>query len=80
MKIEGSLRSNLISAISAVRQWRGRPVHKDTVNYWHSVLEQGRRASTLSLGEPTADLVAELEQELAMVSRGEAPPSVMQPH
>ena len=69
MKIEGNIRSNLISAISAVRRWRGRPVHRDTVNYWHGVLEQGRRASTLSFGEPTADRVAELEQELAMASR-----------
>ena len=69
MKIEGNIRSNLISVISAVRRWRGRPVHRDTVNYWHGVLEQGRRASTLSFGEPTADLVAELEQELAMASR-----------
>jgi hypothetical protein len=48
MKIEGNIRSNLISAISAVRRWRGRPVHRDTVNYWHGVLEQGRRASILS--------------------------------
>ena len=69
MKIEGNIRSNLISAISAVRRWRGRPVHRDTVNYWHGVLEQGRRASILSFGEPTADLVAELEQELAITSR-----------
>lgn len=65
MKIEGNIRTNLISAIRAVRKWRGRPVHKDTVNYWHGVLEQGRRASTHSLGEPTAELVAELEHELA---------------
>ena len=69
MKIEGNIRSNLISTISAVRRWRGRPVHKDTVNYWHSILEQGRRASTHPFAEPTAELVAELEHELAVASQ-----------
>jgi hypothetical protein len=69
MKIEGNIRSNLISAISAVRRWRGRPVHKDTVKYWHGVLEQGRSASTHPFGEPTAELVAQLEHELAMASQ-----------
>jgi hypothetical protein len=63
MKIEGSIRSSLISAIASVRRWRGRPVHKDTIAYWHGVLEQGRR-STGPLGEPVAELVAELEGEL----------------
>jgi hypothetical protein len=61
MRIEGSIRSNLISAITSVRRWRGRPVHKDTVAHWQAVLDHGRR----SLGEPVADLIAELEGELA---------------
>jgi len=61
MNIEGSIRSNLISAIMSVRRWRGRRVHGDTLAYWHAVLDQGRR----SMGEPVADLVAELEGELA---------------
>jgi hypothetical protein len=61
MKIEGSIRSNLISAITSVRRWHGRPVHKDTLAHWHGVLDHGRR----SLGEPVAELVAELEGELA---------------
>jgi hypothetical protein len=60
MKIEGSVRSNLISAIMSVRRWRGLPVHKDTLTYWHAVLDHGRR----SIGEPVAELVAELEGEL----------------
>ena len=64
MKIEGSIRSNLISAISSARRWRGEKVHKDTIQYWHGVLEEGRR-SRGPLGEPVADLVAELESELA---------------
>jgi hypothetical protein len=61
MKIEGSIRSNLISAIASARRWRGQNVHKDTIAYWHSVLDQGRR----SLGEPVGELVAQLESELA---------------
>jgi hypothetical protein len=60
MKIEGSIRSNLISAIASVRRWEGRSVHKDTLTYWHAVLDHGRR----SIGEPVAELVAELESEL----------------
>ena len=65
MTIEGNVRADLISAISAVRRWRGRPVHRDTVNYWRRVLDQGRQASTYSFGESTAEVVAELERELA---------------
>jgi hypothetical protein len=65
MKIEGSMRTNLISAIMSVRRWRGRRVHGDTLAYWQAVLEQGRR----SIGEPVADLVAELEGELACSGR-----------
>jgi hypothetical protein len=65
MKIEGSVRSNLISAIASVRRWHGRPVHQDTLAYWHAVLDQGRRVDTGRLGEPVAELVAQLESELA---------------
>lgn len=67
MKIEGSIRSNLLSAISSARRWRGQPVHKDTVNHWRGVLEHGRRVSTGPLSEPVAELVVELENELAGV-------------
>jgi hypothetical protein len=63
MKIEGSIRSNLISAITSVRRWEGRPVHKDTLTYWHALLDHGRR----SIGEPVGELVAELESELVRV-------------
>jgi hypothetical protein len=69
VKIEGSIRSNLISAISSVRRWHGRPVHKDTIAYWHSILDQGRRSSTSPLGESVAELVAELEIELAQATK-----------
>jgi hypothetical protein len=65
MKIEGSIRSNLISAITSVRRWQGRPVHKDTLTYWHAVLDHGRR----SIGEPVGELVAELESELVRAGK-----------
>ena len=68
MKIEGTVRSNLISAITSVRRWHGRPVHKDTLTYWHAVLDHGRRA----LGEPVGELVTELEGELARVGKQRA--------
>jgi hypothetical protein len=65
MKIEGSIRSNLISAITSVRRWEGRPVHKDTLTYWHAVLDHGRR----SIGEPVGELVAQLETELGRAGK-----------
>ena len=65
MKIEGSIRSNLISALASVRRWEGHSVHKDTLTYWHTVLDHGRR----SIGEPVGELVAELESELARASK-----------
>lgn len=68
MKIEGSVRSNLLSAISSVRRWRGRTVHKDTIDHWRGVLEHGRRAGDGFVNEPVADLVAELERELASLN------------
>ena len=67
MKIEGSVRSNLLSAISSARRWRGQPVHKETVNHWRGVLEHGRRVAAGPLGEPVAELIAQLENELANV-------------
>lgn len=64
MKIEGSIRSNLISAISSARRWRGRAVHRDTITHWRGVLEHGRRIQAGPLSEPVAELLAELESEL----------------
>jgi hypothetical protein len=65
MKIEGSVRSNLISAITSVRRWEDRAVHKDTITYWNAVLDHGRR----SIGEPVGELVAQLESELARAGK-----------
>ena len=67
MKIEGSIRSNLRSAISSARRWRGQTVHKETLGQWRGVLEHGRRAGAGPLGEPVEELVAQLESELAGV-------------
>ena len=66
MKIEGSIRSNLISAITSARNWRGRTVHKDTIAYWHAVLDHGRRNNAEPLNPSVAELVAELECELEL--------------
>lgn len=64
MKINGSVRSNLLSAISSAKRWRGRPVHKDTIGHWQNVLDHGRRAGSGPFPEPVGELVAELELEL----------------
>jgi len=69
MRIEGSIRSNLISAVASVRRWHGRPVHKETIAYWHAILDHGRRVGAGRLGEPVAELVAELESELARAGK-----------
>jgi hypothetical protein len=71
MRMEGSLRSNLLAAIASVRRLRGRPIHDDTIAYWQRLLEYGRRNSTQPLSDPVVDLVAALETELAH-TRGHA--------
>lgn len=64
MRIDGSVRSNLLSAISSARRWRGRAVHKDTIGHWETVLEHGRRAGGGPFPKAVGELVAELELEL----------------
>jgi hypothetical protein len=65
MRIEGSLRSNLIAAVSSARRLRGSPIHPDTIDHWRRLLEYGRLNSIQPLCEPVTELVAELESELA---------------
>ena len=65
MRIEGSVRANLIAAVASARRWRGRPVHRDTVDHWQRLLDYGRLVHRQPCGEPVAELVAELEAELA---------------
>lgn len=64
MQIEGTVRANLIAAVASARRWRGRPVHKDTINHWRLLIDHARRGSGQPWGEAVNDLVAELETEM----------------
>lgn len=64
MRIEGSVRANLIAAVASARRWRGRPVHRDTVDHWQRLLDYGRLVHRQPCGEAAGELVAELEAEL----------------
>jgi hypothetical protein len=65
MRIEGSIRANLIAAVASARRLRGRPVHSDTIAYWRQLLDYARRAALRPEGEAFGELLAELETELA---------------
>ena len=67
MRIEGSVRSNLIAAVASARRWRGRPVHKDTVDHWRRLLDYGRLVEGQASGESVGDLVTELETEMVHI-------------
>jgi len=67
MRIEGTVRANLIAAVASARRWRGRPVHKDTADHWRRLLDYGRQVDHQLLGEALGDLVTELEAEMAHV-------------
>ena len=63
MKIEGTLRANLLAAIASARRLQGRPVHEDTLQYWGELLRHARSDDPLadaSLGELANDLEAQL--------------------
>ena len=64
MRIEGSIRGNLLAAIASARRLRGRPTHQDTIDHWRRLLAYGRRVGA-QRGEVLGDVVAELEAELA---------------
>lgn len=70
MRIEGTVRANLIAAVASARRWRGRPVHKDTVDHWLRLLEHGRMIHRHPFGEAVGDLVTELETEIARIKVG----------
>lgn len=65
MKIEGTIQANLLSAIVSSRRLRGQRVHKDTIAYWHAILERGRRAGVGPFKNDVSHLVDELALELA---------------
>jgi hypothetical protein len=64
MRIEGSVRANMLAAIASARRWRGQSVHQDTIDHWRRLLDYGRRCSNQP-GEVLGDVVVELEAELA---------------
>jgi len=70
MRIEGSVRSNLIAAVASARRWRGRQVHKDTADHWRRLLDYGKLVQRQASGESVGDLVAELESEMAHIRVG----------
>jgi hypothetical protein len=65
MRIEGSVRANLLAAVASARRLRGRPVHGDTIAYWRQLLDYARKVSTQPQAEEFGDLMTELETELA---------------
>lgn len=64
MRIEGSIRANLLAAIASARRWRGRTVHRDTIAHWRQLLDHGRVVDRQPHGEAVSDLIDELETEL----------------
>lgn len=68
MRIEGSVRSNLLAAVASAKRWRGQPVHKDTLDHWKRLLEYGRLVSRQPLGEAVSDVLSELEAEIGQVT------------
>ena len=68
MRIEGSVRSNLIAAVASARRWRGSQVHKDTVDHWRRLVDYARTVERQPSGEAVSDLVAELETEIQHIN------------
>ena len=68
MRIEGSVRANLLAAIASAKRWRGRPVHRDTIEHWRRLADYSRKAGSQPYGEAVGDLIAELETELDQAS------------
>jgi hypothetical protein len=71
MRIEGSVRANLIAALASARRWRGRSVHKDTVAHWRLLIDHARHANGQPSGEAVGDLVTELETEMLHIKAGQ---------
>lgn len=73
MKIEGSIRSNLLAAIGSARRWRGKQVHSDTLRHWQLLLEHAGRMAAQPYGEAVGDLVVQLEGELSARQHTQSP-------
>jgi len=69
MKIEGSIRANLIAAVASARRLRGRPVHGDTIAYWRQLLDHARNLNNRPQPEAFGELMTDLESELGHADR-----------
>lgn len=67
MRIEGTVRANLIAAVASARRRRGQAVHKDTADHWRRLLEYARLVERQPTGEAVGDLVSELETEMTHI-------------
>ena len=65
MRIEGSIRANLLAAIASARRLRGYPVHGDTVTHWRKLIEHARKDGCETDGELRCELEAELAHRAA---------------
>ena len=65
MRIEGSIRANLLAAIASARRLRGCPVHGDTLSHWRKLVEHARKDGCDVDGELRSELEAELSHRPA---------------
>jgi hypothetical protein len=63
MRIEGTIRANLLAAIASIRRLRGQSVHGDTMGHWRKLADHARESGCKADGE----LSGELEAELALL-------------
>jgi hypothetical protein len=64
VQIQGSIRTNLLAAISSARRHRGLPVHADTISHWRRLAAYARHVSVQPQAEVFGDLLAQLDEEL----------------
>ena len=65
MKLNGTVASNLESALQSARRLQGHPVHTDTLGYWTDLLHHARRQLALGADPGLLATVLDLEKELA---------------
>lgn len=66
MKISGKIAQNLGGAIESARRFRERPVHKETLEHWESLLALARERQRSGNSDPElGQLISMLQSELA---------------
>ena len=68
MELYGTLTNNLKAAVASARRLQGRPIHRDTLQFWSDLISEvrARRAAGEAADEPEVDqALAELEMVLA---------------